>query len=311
MFEPKPSAIFEVRRACERARLQEEGISLVASPGKRPLTNVHLRASVRGGDTLEGKRCVIWVSVQNAFSLLAADSFRVRLGARGAEVRAFSRHLARFRAAVASIDAGADQGRIDQRSQALEAFLATVGERVAAMGAGFPRLEATVDDAGSWQFSLRHRETPPLTDSLSMRSLRSVPAPDAERKGPNIERYAAQNAELDAEALLVNLDGTVREGATTSLVWVSDGVVCGTPPEHRVSSITEGLVRDAVAARGGAIEWRPATIDHLRNATSVWAVNALHGVRSVRVIDGEMLHQDAHGIRAMLDRALENAWEAL
>lgn len=195
-------------------------------------------------------------------TLLAADSFRVRVRAGVAEVRGFEAHLDRFRRGVeaalypsaAAAHAGDDAQGIRLAEAALRAMLDPAAEPSAApsstltwesplsdheqkqldsfiedsrdaihrFGEGFPRLELWRDADGSPRLECALRPLPQLTDSLALRSSIAEPGPFARVKGPNIARYAALNRSLGAEALLVGSGGLVREGATTSLLFWTD-----------------------------------------------------------------------------------------
>lgn len=243
-------------------------------------------------------------------TLLAADSFRVRVRDGAAEVRGFRLHLARFRLAAA----GEDQGSLD-------AFLADARASIAAAGAGFPRLELWRDADGATRFACALRPLPALGESIELRSAVGDAPPHARSKGPNIGRYAALNRERGAEALLVGGDGLVREGATTSLiVWPQDEDGGGRVSAHadRVASVTERLIRGAAAGRptgdapgrlcAGALSPASLTVAELQRS-EVWAVNALHGIRAVARIDGAPQRQPERERLRWFRDALERTWE--
>lgn len=258
--------------------------------------------------------------------LVAADSFRVRVSAGRAEVRGLALHLERFRWAVADA-ARHDGARPDVAGPSLDLFLDEARARIAAYGEGFPRLECWLATDGSFSFGVTLRPLPKLSETLALATEVSVPATAARRKGPNISRYAALNAEHGCEALLVDSDGRVREGATTSFILWPTGdapsdsgfVVAHT---ERVDSVTERLLRqevahklsDTVGTRHGHPRWTLSeahiTVDALRNH-EVWAVNALHGIRPVSHLDGTRLP----GVRPeRLERfraALDSSWQPL
>lgn len=242
--------------------------------------------------------------------LLVADSFRVRAHDGRAEVRGYALHRARFAAAAAA--AGADPAGV-------EAFLAAAGRGIAGFGIGFPRLElrGAPEPASKPELELRLalRPLPPLADTIA---LRTAPhdAPelaglaDPERKGPNLERYAALNRRLGAEAVRLDPAGRIVEGATTSIVWWEADALRVVADDARVPSVSERLLREAAAAHGVGVRRAPADPGSLAGR-EVWAVNALHGIRPATALDGAPLAEPAWSrLRAFRD-ALDRTWQAL
>lgn len=213
--------------------------------------------------------------------LLVADSFRVRLNPHdgAAEVRGWSEHLARFRTGVESVCAETQCAP----SPNLETFLTDARDRIQQYGEGFPRLELWSRGDLPPALALNLRPLPPLGAELSMRTAPGVVLSNAAHKGPNIARLGALNQHLGAEALLTDFEGTVLEGATTSLVWWDttnhNGHVVA-DRRNRVASVTERLVSREVELTGSRIT--PTELSHYE----VWAVNALHGIRVVTSIEG-------------------------
>ncbi|MEV8338370.1 aminotransferase class IV [Leucobacter sp. NPDC077196] len=254
--------------------------------------------------------------------LLAADSFRVRGTVRGGEpgahvgapagaaARGFTRHIERFArtAHAAWLDVSPEANPAEVRGR-VSAFLDSARTRLARSGDGFPRFELWEPDPSDGirepRLALAIRKLPQLQLTIALRSGPSGPLPRARSKGPNIARYAALRHELGAEPLLLDREGRVLEGATTSLIWWSRethrGAVSALP--DRVPSVTEALIRDAAE-----LEPRVATLNELLHH-EVWAVNALHGIRPVSHIDGARCaphdkERLAH-FREMLDRRWE------
>lgn len=263
--------------------------------------------------------------------LLAADSFRVRLNPKtgAAEVRGWARHRSRFTRAVREATPGAagreNEGRILDRANA---FLDDALPRIAAYGAGFPRLELWSDASGTPALRLSLRPVPELRDTVELRTAGAVRLAHPGRKGPNIARLSELNRELGAEALLLDSDGRVLEGATTSLVWWTDdtdesgctvAAPSGTAP-NRVASVTEALLRDAAQKRpvgrmpndrrSGSFSESGPTAAEL-TSHEVWAVNALHGIRTVTSINGVALPSPVPQRLAWFREALDRTWEAI
>lgn len=226
--------------------------------------------------------------------LLVADSFRVRLHHERAEVRGFPLHVERFRRSA--LAAAAEVGVPSGFSTELDDFISTASGRIAAAGAGFPRLELWHDAAvpaaaagAALAFDLLLRPVPELTGELELQTATGAPPlPHPERKGPGIAAYAALREELRAEPLLVDADGIALEGGTTSLLWWVGDEACTASSRARVDSVTERLVRGALQGMGVRVSADTATPAELCD-TEVWALNALHGIRRVTSIDGHEL----------------------
>lgn len=257
--------------------------------------------------------------------LSAADSFRVRVVTPDgcAEARAFSRHLARFTAAVgAAVDErGADRAILEE----LPAFLSGARRAIARAGEGFPRLElwdrgdgpepgalgASADGwprAGRFAFGLALRPLPALSDTVHLRSAPGVRLAQARRKGPNIARLASLGNELGAEALLLTGDGQVLEGGSTSLLWWDGDVLCRVAVDWRVPSVVEALLTEAAGEQGRQTRAATASATELQSR-EVWAVNALHGLRVVASIDGVRLPDPDPARLAAFRAALDATWE--
>ena len=230
--------------------------------------------------------------------LLVADSFRVRINPQtgAAEVRGLGQHLARFARSTHAASGGALRG--------VGNFLDETSRTIAAYGDGFPRWELWRAAHGDFELRLSLRPLPELGDTLSLASTLSPAAPHSDRKGPNISRYAALNRALGAEALLVGIDGIVREGATTSLVWWRGGQLFRAAAKDRVASVTEALLGELL----GALEPAAVTAAELAEC-EVWAVNALNGIRVVASIDGVDTRAPDSVRLARARAALDQTWQ--
>ena len=230
--------------------------------------------------------------------LLVAESFRVRINPQtgAAEVRGLEHHLARFARSTHAASGGALRG--------VSNFLDETSGTIAAYGDGFPRWELWRAAHGDFELRLSLRPLPELGDALSLTSTLAPAAPHSNRKGPNIFRYAALNRALGAEALLVGIDGIVREGATTSLVWWRGGQLFRAAAKDRVASVTEALLGELL----GALEPAAVTPAELAEC-EVWAVNALHGIRVVANIDGVDTRAPDSVRLARARAALDQTWQ--
>lgn len=254
--------------------------------------------------------------------LLVADSFRVRQNPSSgvAEVRGWQYHLDRFAGAAASALAELDE----RPSETVDDFVLGAAERVNAFGEGFPRLELWLDPDGTVRWGLSERPLPALTGEVE---LRSIPLADVEglahldRKGPNLERYLELNHEVGAEALLLDAEGHVVEGATTSLVWWdATGLGHRAASADRVASVTERLVAEAAphqlpasGSTGAAAKPQEPARSSARPteiaACEVWAVNALHGIRVVSHIDGAATREPEPKRLDWFRAVLDHSWE--
>ena len=111
-----------------------------------------------------------------------------------------------------------------------------------------------------------------------------------ELKGPDFPvqmslRAQAQVSGAD-EAVLVGADGTLREGAFSSIVHWSEGRLVVSGSEQRLPSVTEAAVIRIAGLRGDAVESRLCTPDEVRAADEVWVLSSLHGIRVVSTWDG-------------------------
>ncbi len=230
--------------------------------------------------------------------LLVAESFRVRINPQtgAAEVRGLEHHLARFARSTHAASGGALRG--------VSNFLDETSGTIAAYGDGFPRWELWRAAHGDFELRLSLRPLPELGDALSLTSTLAPAAPHSDRKGPNIFRYAALNRALGAEALLVGIDGIVREGATTSLEWWRGGQLFRAAAKDRVASVTEALLGELL----GALEPAAVTPAELAEC-EVWAVNALHGIRVVANIDGVDTRAPDSVRLARARAALDQTWQ--
>ncbi len=230
--------------------------------------------------------------------LLVAESFRVRINPQtgAAEVRGLEHHLARFARSTHAASGGALRG--------VSNFLDETSGTIAAYGDGFPRWELWRAAHGDFELRPSLRPLPELGDALSLTSTLAPAAPHSNRKGPNIFRYAALNRALGAEALLVGIDGIVREGATTSLVWWRGGQLFRAAAKDRVASVTEALLGELL----GALEPAAVTPAELAEC-EVWAVNALHGIRVVANIDGVDTRAPDSVRLARARAALDQTWQ--
>ena len=205
----------------------------------------------------------------------------------------FDAHVRRFATACGDMyGLGADQVR--------DFMLAGIAD-VPAVGRWFPRAELTLTgDGGAPRLEFRLRPAPPLGRSVR---LWISDEPDARKhpavKGPDLDWLAARHAAAIAagagEAVLLDPDGRVLEGATTSILWWRGDTLCAPPEEGGVLPGTTRSFLLRVAAGAGV----PVALEHALPADlsglEVWAVNALHGIRPVTGWLGGVGHGDGDG----------------
>jgi branched-subunit amino acid aminotransferase/4-amino-4-deoxychorismate lyase len=111
------------------------------------------------------------------------------------------------------------------------------------------------------------------------------------RKGPDLERLAALRERAAAhgagEAMLADADGSLLEGAFTSLLWWEEETLWAVPDEAPIlPGVTRALLIEHARESDTAVAHRrPAPRDLAGRET--WLVSALHGIRAVtRWADG-------------------------
>jgi branched-subunit amino acid aminotransferase/4-amino-4-deoxychorismate lyase len=218
-------------------------------------------------------------------TLMAADSWLVEDG----QVRAFDRHRARFGDAAAQVGMG---------NAVTDDFWAAVVEKIPATGEWFPRvdiLEVSPDAERALAFRLR--PAPTRTQDLKV-FVPTYPDPRGTpgRKGPDIAlleglRTDAREQYGCDEVLLIDGDGYVIEGATTSLLWWDEETLCAPDPElGTLPGVTSAVILKEARKRSVPVEFRRARPEVVVGH-EVWLVNALHGIRRVReFVDGRDRH---------------------
>jgi branched-subunit amino acid aminotransferase/4-amino-4-deoxychorismate lyase len=120
-------------------------------------------------------------------------------------------------------------------------------------------------------------------------------------------KRAAQAAGFD-EALFVDPQGRLLEGATTNVFVIRDGTVF-TPPLSR--GILPGVMRGRVLSLNGPVRFRACDLglDDLRRAEEVFVTNALLGVMPVAQVDDIHYDLGRNAVTRTLRAALESIWE--
>jgi branched-subunit amino acid aminotransferase/4-amino-4-deoxychorismate lyase len=212
--------------------------------------------------------------------LFVADSWLVNDGS----VIAFERHLERFAFSCAA------QGLV----RSTDDFATAVTAALPRTGAWFPRIDLT--ERG--ELELWIRPAPARNSHLLLKTAEGDVRTTAAIKGPDIDalnalREEARQSGAD-DAIILTTSGQIIDGATTCLVWWRDGDLMMPPAEAtRVDSVTVQVVAGLAQAHGIRVleEW--ATPNDLEG-TSVWALNALHGIRGVTSwVDGPVVDSES------------------
>jgi len=100
---------------------------------------------------------------------------------------------------------------------------------------------------------------------------------------------AARQFALDRgakEALILEADGLVSEGAATSLIYLHQGQYCLPASASALPGVTVALLGRGLAARGLTLEARRTTVAQLKAADGLWLANSLMGLMPVAAVDG-------------------------
>ncbi|MGO8763115.1 MAG: aminotransferase class IV [Desulfobaccales bacterium] len=88
------------------------------------------------------------------------------------------------------------------------------------------------------------------------------------------------------EALILEADGLVSEGAATSLVYLHQDRYYTPASPSALPGVTVSVLGRGLAARGLTLETRPTTVAQLQAAHGLWLANSLMGLMPVAAIDG-------------------------
>ena len=217
--------------------------------------------------------------------ILAADSWLVTEGA----VLAIGLHRARFVDAVSEL--AERQGRsVEVDALDLDSFWDAAISSIPRSGDWFPRVELRVQHDAA-ELLLRMRPSPARARSLRLATYRGRdPRTEPWIKGPDLEamtrlRTEAQQHGAD-EAVLLDTGGghhtgVVAEGSTTCLAWwVGDALCVPSIELPRIDSVTLRTVLALATATGVDVLHEKVAPEAL-HGHEVWALNALHGIRTV------------------------------
>lgn len=206
--------------------------------------------------------------------LAAADSWLVEDG----KVRDIDAHFARFERWVSEID--------PESASQLSDFFNAVREAIPKNGRWFPRIELHNEAPAGSRLYLRLREAPSAISTAVLWSNPELdPRSNPKVKGPDLSlgmqmRRAAQMHGAD-EAVILNANGFVAEGALSSLVWWRGDVLCAPGPEIEwLESITRSKIFAIAESMGLETKYESAQPQDLAGL-EIWSLSSLQGIRLV------------------------------
>ena len=106
---------------------------------------------------------------------------------------------------------------------------------------------------------------------------------------------AARQYALDRgakEAIILEADGRVSEGAATSLVFAVGGEYFTPGADSTLPGVTLTVLARGLAKRNITLKWVPTSPVQMRGAQALWLVNSLMGIMPVASWDGEPMRQE-------------------
>lgn len=195
--------------------------------------------------------------------------------------RALARHLQRFSRTITE----------PKCKEQLPGFFAAVMAQVPNTGDWFPRLEYRADQTPGERLFLRLRYAPERTETCTLWTYdQNDPRLNPTIKGPDLStcqklRRAANLHGAD-EAVLLDDNGVISDGALSSIVWWHGDVLCA-PDDSTpwLPSITRELVFELASQAGYGTQLVAETPVDL-NGSEVWSLSALQGIRGVTSWNG-------------------------
>jgi branched-chain amino acid aminotransferase/para-aminobenzoate synthetase component 1 len=91
------------------------------------------------------------------------------------------------------------------------------------------------------------------------------------------------------EALILEADGLVSEGAATSLVYARNGRFLTPGARSALPGVTVAVLARGLARRGSNLETVPTLVSDLKESAGLWLANSLMGLMPVASLDGVAL----------------------
>jgi len=231
-------------------------------------------------------------------ALLVADSWLVVDGT----ARALDVHRDRFVGSVG--DADDDGPGLD-----VAAFWDAAVAALPREGEWFPRVELRAGVAGARELRLVLRPAPEQHRSVVLATADHDPRTRPLVKGPDLEALGELRrsvAPLGAEeAVIVDADGLVVEGAWSSVLWWRGDALCMPADDlPRLPGVTARTVLTLAAVLGVDVLHERATPASL-DGFEIWSLSALHGVRIATSWVGGPTTAEQPGRRATWQRRLD------
>jgi branched-subunit amino acid aminotransferase/4-amino-4-deoxychorismate lyase len=212
------------------------------------------------------------VDIALADPLAVADSWFVTNGS----ARGLKKHFERF---SSSIENPQCRGQLPK-------FFEAVVKAIPDTGDWFPRVEYRAERPEGERLFLRLRQAPERTETCTLWTYDKVdPRLSPDIKGPDLSlcqslRRAANLHGAD-EAVLLDSDGYIADGALSAIVWWQGDTLCA-PDENTpwLPSITRELVFTIATQAGyrtAEVHQKPAELE----GCEVWSLSALQGIRGV------------------------------
>lgn len=250
----------------------------------------------------DGILAAISEPAEQEVGLAVADSFLVENGS----MRGRKLHENRFRSGVAVTS----PDYLDE----LDRFFELAFELVPREGRWWPRFELHLGSESPNQLYFRLRGAPELLGPATVWTLPETdPRSNPSIKGPDLSlgQQLRRKAKMHGadEAILLNSNAEIAEGALSSLVWWRGEVLCA--PDDTIPwlpSVTRELVLEVAKQSGVEVRFEAAKPESLIGC-EVWLLGALHGIRPVsHWVDlggelGEPRHVEAFTMRLKMLKA--------
>ncbi len=221
-----------------------------------------------------GTLAAISEPAEQEVGLAVADSLLIENGA----THAIEQHKARFTSGVAIVS--------PEHLEDLPSFFEQSFALIPRTGRWWPRFELHLGSESPSQLFFRLRKAP---DPLGKLTVWTLPEPDPRInpsiKGPDLSlgQQLRRKAKMNGadEAIILNSEGYISEGALSSLLWWRDDVLFAPSDAVRwLPSVTRNLVLEIAKQSGFEVRLVRAKPSELIGC-EVWLLSALNGIREV------------------------------
>ena len=115
---------------------------------------------------------------------------------------------------------------------------------------------------------------------------------------------AARQYALDQgarEALILEADGSVSEGAATTLILAQRDAFLTPAAPSALPGVTLAVLARALRSQKKSLEWTPLHLSHLAEADGIWLANSLMGLMPVSSLEGRALPLSQETSRFLTD----------